>query len=48
MLLRPVYKANLVTVVVDEVHCVQTWGNEFRVAYAEKLAIFEVVLSLLM
>ena len=35
MLLRQVYKDNLVAVVVDEVHCVPSWGNEFRAAFSE-------------
>ena len=35
MLLRQVYKNNLVTVVVDEVHYVRIWGNEFHAAFSE-------------
>ena len=40
MLVRQVYKDNLVAVVV-EAHCVHTWGNEFRVAFP-KLETYEV------
>lgn len=35
MLLRQVYKENLVALVIDEAHCVQTWGESFRIAFAE-------------
>ena len=35
MLLRQAYKDNLVAMVIDEAHCIQTWGDEFRMAFAE-------------
>ncbi len=35
MLLRQVYKENLVALVVDEAHCIQTWGDEFCIGFAE-------------
>ncbi len=34
MLLRQVYKENLVALVIDEAHCVQTWGESFGIASA--------------
>uniref|UniRef100_A0A1X7SLS0 Helicase ATP-binding domain-containing protein n=2 Tax=Amphimedon queenslandica TaxID=400682 RepID=A0A1X7SLS0_AMPQE len=34
MLLSPVYKEKLVALVVDEAHCVKSWGDKFRLAYA--------------
>uniref|UniRef100_A0A1X7VKG1 Helicase ATP-binding domain-containing protein n=1 Tax=Amphimedon queenslandica TaxID=400682 RepID=A0A1X7VKG1_AMPQE len=33
MILSPLYKEKLVALVVDEAHCVKTWGDKFRLAY---------------
>ena len=35
MLLSPPYQKNLVALVVDEAHCVKTWGDEFRKAFSQ-------------
>lgn len=35
MFLSQPYKDRLVAVAIDEAHCVKTWGDEFRVAFAE-------------
>ena len=35
MLLSTKYKENLVALVVDEAHCVKTWGDEFRRAFSK-------------
>ncbi|XP_019852358.1 PREDICTED: ATP-dependent DNA helicase Q-like SIM [Amphimedon queenslandica] len=34
MLLSPIYKNKLVALVIDEAHCIKSWGDSFRVAYA--------------
>ena len=35
MLLFPPYQQNLVALVVDEAHCVKTWGDECRKTFAQ-------------
>ena len=35
MLLSSTYKSNLCALVIDEAHCVKTWGDQFRVAFAK-------------
>lgn len=34
VLMSEIYKKNLVAMVVDEAHCVKTWGDQFRKAFA--------------
>ena len=35
MLQSPVYKSNIAALVVDEAHCVKTWGDQFRRTFAQ-------------
>ena len=36
MLLSPSYQDKLIALVVDEVHCVKTWGDKFRVVFVDR------------
>ena len=46
MLLSPQYQKNLVALVIDEAHCVKTWGDSFRKAFAEIGDLRSIVPSL--
>lgn len=35
MLLSDAYKKQLVALVVDEAHCVKTWGDKFRTSFSK-------------
>ena len=35
MLLSTVYQENLVSVCIDEAHCILTWGDQFRVTFSQ-------------
>ena len=35
MLLSPLYQENLVALAVDEVHCVKSWGDQFRKSFSQ-------------
>ena len=43
MLLTPAYMAKLAAVIVDEAHCVKTWGDKFRQAFS-KLGKFRSII----
>ena len=44
-LLSPQYQQNLVALVIDEAHCVKTWGDSFRKAFAEIGDVRSIVTS---
>ena len=35
MLLSSIYQEKLVAICVDEAHCIQTWGDQFRVTFSQ-------------
>ena len=35
MLLAPVYKEKLVAIIIDEAHCIKTWGEKFRRSFSK-------------